>query len=110
MAAPKLVSCASDITWVQIRFRFSFHRAEYLPNRRLAPDVYLDVVPLTASTTRLAISGEKPVVDWLVVSANAAAVTRLNAAISEIVELPPCMGALQLSAPIGALSMAKRGN
>jgi hypothetical protein len=44
------------------------------------------------------------------VSANAAAVTRLNAAISEIVELPPCMGASQPCAPIGALSMAKRDN
>jgi hypothetical protein len=42
--------------------------------------------------------------------ANAAAVTRLNAAISEIVELPPCMGASQRCAPIGALSMAKRDN
>jgi uncharacterized protein len=42
-------------------------RAEYLLNRRLAPDVYLDVVPLTASPTGLAISGEGPVVDWLVV-------------------------------------------
>jgi hypothetical protein len=41
---------------------------------------------------------------------NAAAVTRLNAAISEIVELPPCMGASQPCAPIGALSMAKRVN
>src|SRR5664280_2112168 len=42
-------------------------RAENLLNRRLAPDVYLDVVPLTISTSGLAISGEGPVVDWLVV-------------------------------------------
>jgi aminoglycoside phosphotransferase family enzyme len=42
-------------------------RAEYLLNRRLAPDVYLDVVPLTFSTSGLAISGDGPVVDWLVV-------------------------------------------
>ena len=42
-------------------------RAEYLLNRRLAPDVYLDVVPLTLSTSGLAISGDGPVVDWLVV-------------------------------------------
>ncbi len=42
-------------------------RAEYLLNRRLAPDVYLGVVPLTISTSGLAISGDGPVVDWLVV-------------------------------------------
>lgn len=42
-------------------------RAEYLLNRRLAPDVYLGVVPLTASTSGLAIGGDRPVVDWLVV-------------------------------------------
>jgi uncharacterized protein len=47
-------------------------RAEYLLNRRLAPDVYLGVVPLTLSTSGLAISGEGPVVDWLV------AMRRLN--------------------------------
>ncbi len=42
-------------------------RAEFLLNRRLAPDVYLDVVPLTISTSGLAISGKGKVVDWLVV-------------------------------------------
>jgi uncharacterized protein len=42
-------------------------RAEFRLNRRLAPDVYLDVVPLTISTSGLAISGEGSVVDWLVV-------------------------------------------
>jgi aminoglycoside phosphotransferase family enzyme len=42
-------------------------RAEFLLNRRLAHDVYLDVVPLTASPSGLAISGDGPVVDWLVV-------------------------------------------
>lgn len=42
-------------------------RAEYLLNRRLAPDVYLGVVPLTVSASGLAISGDGPVVDWLVV-------------------------------------------
>jgi aminoglycoside phosphotransferase family enzyme len=42
-------------------------RAEYLLNRRLAPDVYLDVVPLTLSKSGLAISGDGPVMDWLVV-------------------------------------------
>ncbi|QWG15804.1 hypothetical protein KMZ29_15305 [Bradyrhizobium sediminis] len=42
-------------------------RAEFLLNRRLAHDVYLDVVPLTISPSGLAISGDGPVVDWLVV-------------------------------------------
>lgn len=42
-------------------------RAEYLLNRRLAPDVYLGVVPLTISTSGLAIGGDGPVVDWLVI-------------------------------------------
>jgi aminoglycoside phosphotransferase family enzyme len=42
-------------------------RAEVLLNRRLAPDVYLGVVPLTFSSSGLAISGAGPVVDWLVV-------------------------------------------
>jgi aminoglycoside phosphotransferase family enzyme len=42
-------------------------RAEYLLNRRLAPDIYLDVVPLTISPSGLAIAGDGPVVDWLVV-------------------------------------------
>ncbi|VTZ52013.1 conserved hypothetical protein [Methylocella tundrae] len=42
-------------------------RAEFSLNRRLAPDVYLDVVPLTASASGFAIGGEGPVSDWLVV-------------------------------------------
>jgi uncharacterized protein len=42
-------------------------RAELALNRRLAPDVYLDVVPLMLSQQDLAIGGEGEVVDWLVV-------------------------------------------
>jgi aminoglycoside phosphotransferase family enzyme len=42
-------------------------RAELRLNRRLAPDVYLDVAPLTGTARRLAIGGSGPVVDWLVV-------------------------------------------
>jgi aminoglycoside phosphotransferase family enzyme len=42
-------------------------RAELRLNRRLAPDVYLDVVPLTAGMRGLAIGGDAPIVDWLVV-------------------------------------------
>jgi aminoglycoside phosphotransferase family enzyme len=42
-------------------------RAELALNRRLARDVYLDVVPLTANPGGLAIGGDGRVVDWLVV-------------------------------------------
>jgi aminoglycoside phosphotransferase family enzyme len=41
-------------------------RAELRLNRRLAADVYLDVVPLTITPRGLAIGGVAPVVDWLV--------------------------------------------
>lgn len=42
-------------------------RAELSLNRRLAPDVYLDVVPLTATPQGLSIGGDATIVDWLVV-------------------------------------------
>lgn len=42
-------------------------RAEVRLNRRLAPWVYLDAVPLRAVPGGLAITGEGQVVDWLVV-------------------------------------------
>ena len=42
-------------------------RAELRLNRRLAPDVYLDVAPLTATPSGLAIGADGTVVDWLVV-------------------------------------------
>ncbi|MBS7706089.1 hypothetical protein [Chelatococcus asaccharovorans] len=42
-------------------------RAEFSLNRRLAPDVYLAVVPLTMARGALAIGGDGTVVDWLVV-------------------------------------------
>ncbi len=41
-------------------------RAEFVLNRRLAPDIYLDVVPLTAGPAGLAIGADGAVVDWLV--------------------------------------------
>ena len=41
-------------------------RAELRLNRRLAPDIYLGVVPLTQSDGRLALGGEGAPVDWLV--------------------------------------------
>jgi aminoglycoside phosphotransferase family enzyme len=42
-------------------------RAELVLNRRLAPDVYEGVMPLTQSPQGLAIGGAGDVVDWLVV-------------------------------------------
>lgn len=42
-------------------------RAELRLNRALAPDTYLDVLPLVGNGKGLAIGGEGPVVDWLVV-------------------------------------------
>jgi aminoglycoside phosphotransferase family enzyme len=42
-------------------------RAEYLLNRRLAPDVYLGVVPLTLTASGFEIDGNGAVADWLVV-------------------------------------------
>jgi aminoglycoside phosphotransferase family enzyme len=41
-------------------------RAELRLNRRLAPDVYLDVVPLVRGPRGLSIDGEGETVDWLV--------------------------------------------
>ncbi len=42
-------------------------RAELRLNRRLAPDVYLDVVALTLRDGALSLGGDGPPVDWLVV-------------------------------------------
>ncbi len=42
-------------------------KAELALNRRLAPDVYLSVVPLTTTQDRLSIDGPGEIVDWLVV-------------------------------------------
>jgi aminoglycoside phosphotransferase family enzyme len=42
-------------------------RAEVTLNRRLAPDVYIGVAPLTTSAGRLSIGGAGALTDWLVV-------------------------------------------
>lgn len=42
-------------------------RAELALNRRLAPDVYLDVMPLVATAHGLSLGGSGATVDWLVV-------------------------------------------
>jgi aminoglycoside phosphotransferase family enzyme len=41
-------------------------RAEVRLNRRLAPSVYLGVLPVTRRTDALAVAGDGPVIDWLV--------------------------------------------
>jgi aminoglycoside phosphotransferase family enzyme len=42
-------------------------REELRLNQRLAPDVYLDVVPLRCSRDgRLTLAGDEPIIDWLV--------------------------------------------
>jgi uncharacterized protein len=42
-------------------------RAELRLNRRLAPDVYIDVASLHATPSGLSINGDGPIIDWLVV-------------------------------------------
>ena len=42
-------------------------RAEFSLNRRLAPDVYIAVIPLITSSLGLLLGGEGRIVDWLVV-------------------------------------------
>jgi aminoglycoside phosphotransferase family enzyme len=42
-------------------------RAEFSLNRRLAPDVYLGVIPLTAAPAGFSLGGMGQVVEWLVV-------------------------------------------
>jgi aminoglycoside phosphotransferase family enzyme len=41
--------------------------AELRLGRRLSPDVYLDIVPITAAASGLAIAGDGEIVDWLLV-------------------------------------------
>ena len=79
-------------------------RAEYLLNRR--PDVYLGVVPLTISTSGLAISGDGPAVDWLVVMRRIEENETLDAALRggwlkplQIDQLAVTLGALYAHAP-----------
>lgn len=88
-AAPDLIARETHMSWVflagdrvyklkkSVRFpyldfstlarREAACRAELVLNRRLAADVYLDVVPLTISPVGLSLGGTGRVVDWLVV-------------------------------------------
>ena len=53
-----------DFSTLELRERYC--RAEVELNRRLAPEVYLGVVPLTGEEDHLQLSGSGPIVDWLV--------------------------------------------
>jgi hypothetical protein len=55
----------ADFSTLALRERFC--RAELRLNRRLAPGVYLDVLPLTRVADGYALAGSGPVVDWCVV-------------------------------------------
>jgi aminoglycoside phosphotransferase family enzyme len=72
MTADRVYKLKKPVRFAYLNFstlerRAAACRAEDMLNRRLAPDIYLGVVPLTLSTSGLAISGDGPVVDWLVV-------------------------------------------
>jgi len=58
-------------------------RAELVLNRRLAAEVYLDVVPLLASGAGLSIGGHGVIVDWLVVMRRLDEATMLDHALVE---------------------------
>lgn len=59
-------------------------RAELLLNRRLAPHVYLDVVPLTTDCSgRLALDGRGRVIDWLVKMRRLPATRMLDSALAQ---------------------------
>lgn len=54
-----------DFSTVELRGRYC--RAEVDLNRRLAPEVYLGVEPITRQGQRLRIGGSGEIIDWLVV-------------------------------------------
>jgi aminoglycoside phosphotransferase family enzyme len=58
-------------------------RAELQLNRRLAPDVYLDVLPLCATARGLALGGDGRIVDWLVVMRRLDEASNLETALVE---------------------------
>lgn len=72
MAADRVYKLKKPVRFAYLDFstvdrRAAACRAEYVLNRRLAPDIYLDVVPLTISSSGFAIAGDGPALDWLVV-------------------------------------------
>lgn len=58
--------CDSGLDLSSLAARRSVAEEEVRLNRRLAPEVYLGIVPLTLGRHGLALAGEGSVVDWLV--------------------------------------------
>jgi aminoglycoside phosphotransferase family enzyme len=72
LAGPRVYKLKKPVRFPYLDFstlarREAACRAEIRLNRRLAGDVYVDALPLTAVGHRLAIAGSGTVVDWLVV-------------------------------------------
>ena len=72
LAGPRVYKLKKPVRFPYLDFstlarREAACRAELRLNRRLAGDVYVDVIPLTAMQHRLALAGSGAVVDWLVV-------------------------------------------
>ncbi|MGZ8323915.1 MAG: hypothetical protein ACXWVL_00395 [Rhodoplanes sp.] len=72
LAGPRVYKLKKPVRFPYLDFstlarREAACRAELRLNRRLAGDVYVDVLPLTAMRQRLALAGSGEVVDWLVV-------------------------------------------
>jgi len=59
--------CRPYLDFSTLKKREAACRAEVVLNRRLAPDIYLDVVPLCRSRQGFKLAGKGEIVDWLVV-------------------------------------------
>lgn len=58
--------CLPHLDFATLSRRRAACEAEYVLNRVLAPDVYLGVAPLVLGSGGLAVGGEGPAVDWVV--------------------------------------------
>ena len=72
LAGPRVYKLKKPVQFPYLDFstlprREAACRAEITLNRRLAGDVYIDAIPLTAAGQGLALAGSGTVVDWLVV-------------------------------------------
>ena len=72
LAGPRVYKLKKPVRFPYLDFstlarREAACRAELRLNRRLAGDVYVDVMPLTAVRHRLSLAGSGTVLDWLVV-------------------------------------------
>ena len=71
LAGPRVYKLKKPVRFPYLDFstlarRETAARAEVRLNRRLAPDIYLGVVPLTFGEAKLAIGGAGAAVDWLI--------------------------------------------